>query len=491
MMPWQAGPSREQLMARYGERTRWLVLLVLMIGTISSIISSTIVNVAIPDLSRTFTLTQARAQWVSASFMIAMTLGMLLTPWLLLRLGLRRTFIGAVVLLGFGGLVGGLAATYALVLTMRVTEGLAAGILQPLPNILILRAFNEREQGRAMSVFGFGVILAPAVGPSVGGFLVEAFGWRSIFFVVLPFCLLAAVLARRFMPVNSVLMGERQPFDWIGLLFVSAATIMLMNGLVEVVDAPRLGGSLIAAGMLALLAFVFWQVRAAFPLVDMRLFSYRQFAMGAIVSFMYGASLFGSTYLLPVYMQLGLGYTPTHAGLLLLPAGICLAIVIVFAGRLVEIIQPYQQVTLGLGLLMVSFLLMATNTLSTSYIVLVLWVVVGRIGLGLILPSLNLGAMRGVDFSLVSQGASGISFIRQLGGAIGISICGIVLQWRLGARGGALVQGAEVDPAHRLAAFDDTFLFLGILLGLAMLAAWRLRPAPLPLRNPSPPIDQP
>ncbi|TMS58884.1 multidrug efflux MFS transporter [Imbroritus primus] len=487
MIPWQAGPTRESLAARYGERTRWLVLLVLMIGTISSIISSTIVNVAIPDLSRTFVLTQARAQWVSASFMIAMTLGMLLTPWLLLRLGLRRTFIGAVVLLGCGGLVGGLAHSYELVLMMRVTEGLAAGIMQPLPNILILRAFEEREQGRAMSLFGFGVILAPALGPSVGGFLVEAFGWRSIFFVVLPFCVLAAFLARRFMPVNSALMGERQPLDWTGLLLISAATIMLMNGLVEVMHAPALGGGLLAGGALALGAFVFWQLRAVYPLVDMRLFSYRQFAMGAIVSFMYGASLYGSTYLLPVYMQLGLGYTPTHAGLLLLPAGICLAIVIVLAGRLIEIIRPYQQVTLGLALLMASFLLMATNSLATSYIVLVLWVVVGRIGLGLILPSLSIGAMRGVDFSLVSQGSSGISFIRQLGGAIGISVCGIVLQWRLGMQGGEPVSASAVDPVHRLAAFDDTFLFLGVLLGLAMLAAWRMRPAPAPLVGPTDP----
>jgi DHA2 family multidrug resistance protein len=472
------GPTREALTARYGERTRWLILVVLMIGTISSIISSTIINVAIPDMSRAFVLTQARAQWVSASFMIAMTLGMLLTPWLLLRLGLRRTFIGAVGLLGCGGLVGGLANSYELVLAMRVTEGLAAGILQPLPNILILRAFAEREQGRAMSYFGFGVILAPAVGPSVGGFLVEAFGWRSIFFVVLPFCLLAALLARRYMPINSALMGERQPLDWTGLMLISAATIMLMNGLVEISQSPALGGGLLVAGAIALIAFILWQMRAAFPLVDMRLFSYRQFAMGAIVSFIYGASLYGSTYLLPVYMQLGLGYTPTHAGLLLLPAGICLAIVIVLAGRLIEVIRPYQQVTLGLALLMASFLLMATNHLSTNYIVLVLWVIVGRIGLGLILPSLSIGAMRGVDYSLVSQGSSGISFVRQLGGAMGISICGIVLQWRLGIRGGGAVDATQVEPVQRLAAFDDTFLFLGILLGLAMLAAWRMRPAP-------------
>lgn len=160
-------PTRQALRARYGERLRWLVLATLMLGTISSIVSSTIVNVAIPDLSRHFVLGQERAQWVAASFMIAMTLSMLLTPWLLNRYGLRRTFLGASLLLGAGGLVGGFSPTYGVMIAMRVAEGIAAGIMQPLPNILILRVFEEREQGKAISLFGFGVVLAPADRKSV------------------------------------------------------------------------------------------------------------------------------------------------------------------------------------------------------------------------------------------------------------------------------------------------------------------------------------
>ena len=187
--------SLAALRARYGARYRWLSLGTVMLGTIASIMASTIVNVAVPDMSQHFTLGQEQAQWLAAGFMAAMTVSMPLTPWLLERHGYRRTYMAAVLLLLAGSIAGGLANSYGLVLAMRVTEGLAAGVLQPIPAIIILRGFKPEEQGRAMGLFGFGVVLAPALGPSIGGVLVEWFGWRSIFFVASPFCLLALPLA--------------------------------------------------------------------------------------------------------------------------------------------------------------------------------------------------------------------------------------------------------------------------------------------------------
>ncbi|HTJ07092.1 MAG TPA: MFS transporter, partial [Caldimonas sp.] len=190
--------SRAALAKRFGPGYRWRVLATVMIGTVASIMASTIVNVAVPDMSRVFGLGQDRAQWLSAGFMGAMTLSMLTTPWLLARYGYRHTYIGAVALLMAGGIVGGLSQWFDLVLAMRVTEGLAAGVLQPIPAIIILHAFAAGERGKAMGLFGFGVVLAPAVGPSVGGVLVEWFGWRSIFFVVTPFCAIAIAMAQRY-----------------------------------------------------------------------------------------------------------------------------------------------------------------------------------------------------------------------------------------------------------------------------------------------------
>jgi len=479
--PGRGGPTRAELRARYGDRLRWLVLVTLMLGSVSSIVSSTIVNVAIPDLSRHFSLGQERAQWVAASFMIAMTLSMLLTPWLLNRFGLRRTFIGTLILLGVGGLIGGMSPTFGVMLTMRAAEGIAAGIMQPLPSILIMRVFDESERGKAMSLFGFGVVLAPAVGPSVGGFLVETFGWRSIFFVVVPLTLLGLWMARRYMAVDSAMMGERKPLDWRGLTLAGLATVSLLNGLVELRHDMPAGLGLAGFGLVMLASFVFWQLRAPHPLMDMRLYSYRQFAAGAIVAFIYGAGLYGSTYLLPVYMQMALAYTPSAAGIVLLPAGVALALTIAVAGRMTNRIPPHRLVSVGLMLLAGSFLLMATGSTATPYLLLVLYVVIGRIGLGCILPSLTLGSMRGIDFSLIAQGSSCISFLRQLGGAIGVSLAGVGLQWRLAEHGAVLGKGGDLaTQAARIHAFDETFLAVGVVIATAILAAWRIRARRVP-----------
>ena len=168
--------SLAALQARFGPRYRWWLLVAVMVGTMASIMSSTIINVAVPDMSRHFSLGQSRAQWVSSGFMVAMTVSMLTTPWLLARYGYRRTYAGCMLLLMAGGIVGGLAGQFGLVMAARVAEGLAAGVVQPIPAIIIMRAFAPHEQGRASGLFGMGVVLAPALGPSVGGVLVDLFG---------------------------------------------------------------------------------------------------------------------------------------------------------------------------------------------------------------------------------------------------------------------------------------------------------------------------
>ncbi len=466
-------PTLEQLRERHGARYKWLVLLTVMIGTMASILSSTIVNVAVPDLSQHFTLGQERAQWVSAGFMLAMTLSMLSTPWFLLRFGLRRTYTGAVLLLLFGGVVGGFSFNYPMLLAMRVAEGLAAGIMQPIPSIVILRAFDPREQGRAMGVFGFGVVLAPAVGPSVGGFLVEQFGWRSIFFVVVPFCLLVLTMVRRLLPIKSAMMGESRPLDWKGLLLAGVGVVSLLNGLVLLHHDLAQAAALLVLAVASLATFIRYQLRAQHGLMNMTLFRYRQFAMGALVAFIYGAGLFGSTYLLPVYMQMALHYTPSQAGLILLPAGIVLAAAIVVAGKLADRFAPNVLVSIGLCLLALSFALMAVGSSATGYFTLMAWAIIGRIGLGFVLPALSLGSMRGVEYSMIAQGSSTINFLRQLGGAIGVSLVGIVLEWRLAAHHVT----ASVEGGERIHAFNETFLLVALLCATAIVAAWRMKPA--------------
>ena len=242
--------SGEALRARYGARYRWLLLATVMVGVMASIMSSTVVNVAIPGLSHQFALGQERAQWVTSGFMVASTVSMLVTPWLLARFGYRATFNGCMGLLLAGGLLGGFAQNYALVLVARVAEGLAAGVVQPIPAIIIMRAFEPHEQGRASGLFGMGVVLAPALGPSVGGLLVDAFGWRSIFFMVAPFCAVCLWMARRYVPTTGpggAVASRAESLDWIGLTVGTVGTLSLLNGLVALRSAPPLQAALLLA----------------------------------------------------------------------------------------------------------------------------------------------------------------------------------------------------------------------------------------------------
>lgn len=497
----QDAHSLQALQARYGERHRWLLLLSVMLGSMAAVMSSTILNVAIPDMSQHFTLGQSRVQWVTSGFMVAMTVSMLTTPWLLSRYGYRRVYEVCMWLLLAGGVVGGLANDFPLVMAARVAEGLAAGVVQPIPAIIILRAFASEEQGRASGLFGVGVVMAPAIGPSIGGVLVDVFGWRSIFFMVVPLAMVALWLSRRYVPTSApggVQADADSPgLDWIGLALASASTLMLLNGLVQLRgDDATVAFVLLAMAGLGMAVFVVWQrhllkprrrVRPASsgrkakslrqarqvrrgPLMNLQVFGHRHFAMGALVSFTYGIALFGSTYLLPVYMQMGLGLSPSYIGAALLPAGILLAVTIAAVGRLSHRMPPAHWVSWGLALLALSFALMPLVHPAAGLALLWILVILGRIGLGFILPSLNLGALRGLPKDLIPQASSVIGFVRMLGGAAGVSICAIVLEWRLEVYAHASSHPASAD----LRAFNETFVFLATMTALALLAAWKM-----------------
>ena len=476
-----------ELRARYGSRYRWLLLLAVMVGSVAAIMSSTIVNVAVPDMSRHFAIGQERAQWVSSGFMVAMTVSMLTTPWLLGRYGYRRTYAGTMWLLLAGGVAGGFSNHFSLVLAARVAEGLAAGVVQPIPAIVIMRAFEPHEQGRAIGIFGVGAVLAPAMGPSLGGLLVDWFGWRSIFFMVVPFCLASVWLSARFVPTSApggaAANRDAAGLDWPSLVLAAFGTLCLLNGLVQLHAGltPEVAG-LLGTALVVMVWFVARQRRLGLtalqgksnaPLMNQALFADRRFAMGSLVAFTYGMALFGSTYLLPVYMQLGLQLSPSYVGTILLPSGLALACTIWLAGRLTDRYPTHVLVSLGLALLAASFLLIHTVNLHSSIWLMIGLTVLSRIGLGFIMPSLNLGAMRGLHKDLIPQGASAINFARMLGGAAGVSLCGIVLEWRLSAHGDSLANSAS--GAARLAAFNESFLMLAALCLLALIAAWQLR----------------
>jgi MFS transporter, DHA2 family, multidrug resistance protein len=470
-------PTIEHLRARHGARFKWYALGTVMVGTVAALLSATTINVAIPGLMHAFGVGQERAQWLSAGFMAAFTVSMLLTHWAVARYSFRSTYMAGLALLLASSVLGGLAGRFEWLLGMRIVQGAAAGLMQPLAGILIYRAFPPDQLGRAIGVFGFGVVLAPALGPTFGGMLMDAFSWRAIFFLSVPFCLAGIGLALRQLPVIQPL-PERPRFDWLGFVLLAAALPCMLNGLVDLHDhglrhAATLSYLALAAALAAL--FIWRQTRIAHPLLDPRLFRRRQFALGSLVGFTYGMGLFGSTYVLPLFVQSVQQYSPTRAGLLLMPAGLLLALTIPLAGHLSDRYQPRWITMGGLALFAASFMLLSLASPATSFLALAAWIALGRIGLGMIMPALNLGALKGIEQSRINQASGIFNFSRQLGGAIGISVIGIFLEARIDSN----LAGVAGDPARHAAitkGYDETFVALACLFAIALLASYFMRP---------------
>ena len=427
-----ASSTADALALRYGSSYRWLITLTAMTGNISLILSSTIVNVAIPNIMGAFGVGQDKAQWLSAGFLATMTVAMLLNAWMTAAIGKRNTYYVSMVIFVAGSILGVACTSFDMLVTARLLQGLGAGFIHPLALQVIYQAFPPEQRGRAMGFFGFGIVLAPALGPACGGILVDAFDWRAVFWLVLPFCGIGSVMAAIFMPPRDK-ETKGTDMDWPGLVLVSVFIFALLSALSS---GSREGwGSdtivlYFTVTISALIGFVFWESIARQPMLNLKLFSNLKFTSGCLLSFVWGAGNFGLWYLIPLFVQLVQGYTPTKAGFLLMPAGLLLALVFPLTGRISDWISPRIPITVGLIMTSYSCYLMAGADTNTAFWVFGWWLILGRVGLGFVFPPLTTGSMRALPAEQVSQGAGMMSFSRQLGGAFGVSLLATFVDFR-------------------------------------------------------------
>lgn len=425
--------SFDSLFERYGYQYRWLVTLTVMLGTIATVLTSTIVNVAIPDIMGTFGMSQDQAQLLSTGFLASMTATMLLNAWLAETFGLRATYLGSVAVFIVGSLMGGLAPNTAFLMCARILQGMSAGILQPLAMMVIFQVFPADRRGSAMGVYGLGVVLAPALGPAIGGLMVDHFNWRYVFFLAEPFCVAGLALALLFVPGRSNTQSAVKRLDWLGLVLMSIFLLTLFYALSNGQHEEWSSDQIIVMFLIASgsgLAFIAWELCTPTPLLNLSLFKYRAYSGAAFVSFIYGAGIYGSTYLVPLFVQTIQGYTPTRSGFLLMPAGLVLAVVFPLAGRLTDGLPHYAPVLFGLLVFAFSSWLMTAADIDTSFWEFAMWLMVGRLGLGFIMPGLSAAALQVLPLSLISQGSGGINFVRQLGGALGVNLLAVFLEFR-------------------------------------------------------------
>ncbi|MBP7444247.1 MAG: DHA2 family efflux MFS transporter permease subunit [Zoogloea sp.] len=439
------------------------------VGTCGSSWVNGFFSVAVPAMGAYWGMGQDRVQWVITGYMAAMTLAMLPTPWLLERFGFRRVFLGTVLFLGLTSLAGALVSDFAGTVAIRLLQGVAAGVQQPLSMVVVMRLFPPGRQGRATGMLSFGIVLAPAVAPALAGVLLEHFGWQSIFLLSVPFCLLAGLLAVHLLPRAEDI--QRRPFDWYGVALLSVITLALIEWVSTLREAGPLatwsrtlaGVALLSAGL-----FVVHARRSAAPIFSLELFRERSFAMGILVSFAYGVGVYASSYLIPVFLQNALGYGASPAGLALMPSGFVLAAAIPLAGLLADRHSPRWITVAGLLVFGLSFLYFGLRGSAVSYAEILWDTMIGRVGLGLIIPALTLATLRHLQPRLMGEASMVNNYIRQLGGVLGIAIVAVFVEWRIAVYG-ATPRGID-------AAYSEAFLLLTVSFLLATVAALRMKP---------------
>ena len=459
--------SLPALRERYGPRYAIWLTAVLMAGSMTMILAATSINVALPAIMRDFSIGRPLAQWLATGFLAAMTAGLLLAAGSQARLGARRTAQLALGLFTLASVLALIANQAWQLIGLRVVQGLCAGLLQPLSMVLIFRLFEGPGRGLALGIYGFCVMLAPTLGPSIGGYLIDHFDWHAVFWMPLPLCLLALVAGYWLLPDER---RQAARIDFLAFLWLCVAIFGLLGALGE---AQRNGWSSLGAWLPALVggvagvAFVWRSKHQAQPLLPLALWRNGAFRSASWVALTLGMGLYGSTYLLPLYLQTVEGYNAGRAGLLLLPTAFVLGLASFLRGWATDRFSSALLLAGGMLVFGLSMAGLGWVEQGASFLLLGFWACLGRLGLGLVLPALSTGSMDVLEPDELAQGAGAITFIRQLGGAFGISLLSYFLEWRHWAEGSGLAHDAE--------AFRQTFWLVAVLFMLSALPALGVR----------------
>ena len=427
-----ASPEMAINFRKYGISYRWYTMMAVISANIAAVLASTIINVAIPDIMGAFGIGQDQAQWLGTGFLAAATVAMLCSAWLVSAIGLRATVLLSMAVFLLGSIVGGLSTNLETMILSRVMQGVPAGLLTPLTMTVIFQVFPTGKQGLAMGVSAIGVILAPAIGPTLGGLAVDALSWRYVFFIGIPISAVTMLLAWLFLPSSSSI-KTRAPFDWVGLLLLTVALVSL---LIVLSNGGREGwSSNFIVSYFTIFAvcgpgFIIWQYKQAHPLLDLELFAQRNFTIMCIVAFVFGAGLYASTYVIPLFLQLVQRLSPTDSGIILMPAGFIMVLAFPLSGRLADHYDARLIIAVGILFFAYAFWLMAGADAGTSFWTFAGWVVISRVGIGLVMPALQMGALKGIELARINAASGSFSFIRQLGGAFGVNLSSIFLERR-------------------------------------------------------------
>ena len=406
--------------------------LVVVVGAIMTILDTTIVNVAITTLGREWDTSLSTIQWVLTGYTLALSMTIPLTSWAIARFGAKHVWLASLTLFVLGSVFCGLAWSVSSLIAFRAVQGFGAGLVLPVGQTMLARAAGPARMGRVMAVIAVPAMLAPVLGPVVGGVIVDNVDWRWLFFVNVPISAVAIGLAVRLLPSDTE-RDRRARIDLLGLALLSPGLAALVYGLSEAgngagAGSPRVWGFL-AAGALLVGAFAVRALRRPdTALVDLRVFRIRPFSVATTALFTYSAGVFGLVVLLPLYLQLVRGDSPLDAGLLIAPWGIGAMLTMPLSGRVTDRGGPRGVALAGVAVALAGAFVYPAVQADTPRWLLTAGVFVIGLGHGLIVPALSGGMYRGVSHAEVPAATTAGNIVARVGSSLGVAVLAVVLQ---------------------------------------------------------------
>lgn len=424
---------------------RWKVLIAVVFGVFMIILDSTVVNVAFKTLQEEYAADLNLTQWVLSVYVMALGIATPLAGFLGERFGEKRIFVASIFMFGFSSLLCGLAPNLGLLIFFRALKGVAGGIASPLGTSLLYKAFPPEDRGKAMGVFGIALVAAPALGPILGGWLVDLGHWRWIFYINVPIALLGTLLGSLWLPASA---GSRTArFDPLGLLFSSIGFGSLLYAASQ---ASSLGWTapevvrFFLIGAAALLVFALVELFVVKePLLDLRLFGSGAFLISTLTGWVSVLALFGAEFLMPLYLQVLRGRTALEAGVLLLPLALASAVATPISGRLFDRIGARPLAVVGFGLLAINTWQFSHLTPETP-ISTIQWLLALRgLALGLTVQITMLVSLSVVPLSRTARASSLVNATRQVVQSLGVALLATILASAISASTNEQMASAE------------------------------------------------
>ncbi len=444
--------SRDSLFHPQNNRYKWFVLANIMLGTFMAVLDATIVNVGLPKIMSSFGVGLDTIQWVVTAYMLAMAAMLPTAGWLADKFGYKKIYFWGLFFFTAGSLFCGLSNDETSLIIARIIQGLGAGAVQPLGMAIITREFPPQQRGLALGFWSIAAAASVSFGPLLGGYLVDNFSWQLIFDVNVPVGIFAlfstVVIQREFIHPNA------RKFDFVGFISVIVFLPVLLYALTEGNSASNSEGwgapyilACFAISGVSLAVFITRELTCKHPLIELRLLWDRNFGMANLFMMIFGLGMFGSTFLLPLYLQNSMGYTALQSGAVFLPVGIIQGLMSPLVGFFSDKTNPKIPLFAGIILLVISFVINYNLSFMSEHSFVMLSLYIRGFGMGLIFTPLSSMALLTISREQMGQASSIMNTVRQIGGSLGVAILTTLLTSRTNFHGQvygqAIVSGSQ------------------------------------------------